>query len=460
MQPSRHRLHPASTAAAAAADKRQLAHERRVSLQQGSRLRHAAEDATAGEGGEMGITHPSLAPRHESPAAPGTRLPAAATGVIDLTADGGSASPSTSTSSDCMILGATAAPQDLASRSAAHTLDWAQPGPSCLSEVPVEPSRGTCHARATETGMAEEVPQSSDAAVQLPRGEDQLADIGLGTASARAAAEPWQSPNLAAQVHGSDDRLAHLREGSARLGGSSLGASRELSAQPALLSAGAQAASTHRRRSRWDVMPDSMSTDIPEAQPPLPSNTPHDLPVHSRGFTAAQSVLSLPELIQAESQSLHRQQPIDELGEVSADSRPEPNHAATQEELQDACRNPDRGQQREKRSLSGRKHSRRSNYRSSRHSSRHSRHRSRSRNSHRSERHAKQSRHRHSDYADRHCVAGSDSRHTRHVSGTHHMSGAQIGSQRNTRPDSHDSMQAAMPTIHGERWEMWKATDV
>lgn len=466
MHPSRHRLHPASTAAAAAADKRQLSHERRLSLQQGSTLRQTVEHATEAEGRERVLTHQNMAPHPELPAASGTTLHAAAPGVIDLTADGGSASPSTSTNSDCMILGATVAPQDLASASAAHTLDWAQAGPSCVRKVTMEPSRGSHSARAAETGMAA-ARQSSDAAVQLPQGEDQLADIALGSASAREAAEPWQSQNLAVQVPGTDDRLAHLRGVSARPGRSSLGASREPSAKLTALSAGAGvlaagAASTPRdRRSRWDVTPDSMSADVTSAQQPPPSNTPRDLPVHTCGSTAAQFVLSLHVPAQAEGQLLHGEQPMDEAQEGSADSRLEQRQAATQQETQDACRSTD--QQRKKRSPTDRKHSRRSKYRSSSHSSRHSRDRSRTGNSHHSERRLTHCQHsRHSDHADRFCIARWRSRHTRHVSEAHDVSGAQICSQRQMTVDSNDNTQAAMPTatIQNDRWQMWQAPDM
>ena len=470
LQPSRHKPHSVSTAAAA--DKRQLAQERRLDAQHSRRLRPVADNATAAEVGGRILAPQRVALHQKSQVASETRLHAAAGGVIDLTTDDCSASPSTSTSSDCMILGGSVVPQDpVASASARCTHDWAQAGPSCITEEPVEPPRVAHSIGSAEAGAAE-LWQSSNAVTQLPRGCDWLGDLSSGSASARAVAEPWQSSNLVSQVLGEDDRPAEVRGSSARPGGSSLGPPWEPSAQLTMLSTGAQAASSHGRRSRWDVMPASMSTDIRLAQQPPPSEAPSDLPARSHDSNAAHparaetAAMSVTVQNQAEGQSLHSQQPTDHALEVTIDSRLEQSEAATQQKPQVACRSPHQAQK-PKPSCTGRKHSRHSRHRSSSCSS-HSRSRRHSRSSQRIQRSYKHCRHWHSGSpdvrlpVDRRYISGSSSGHARHFSDKPDLLYARIDSQRQTTPDNDERLHAAM---HGEasqddRWQMWQPQDV
>ena len=474
MQPSRHRPHPVSTAAAAAADKRQLAQERRLNVQHSSRLRQAPDNAAAAEAGDRLPTHQSVALRLESLAASRTRGHAAASGVIDLTADGCFDSPSTSIGSECMILGASAAPRDpMASASTRHTQDWAQAGPSCITEEPVVSSRRAHLIRspeAAEVGVAEPW-QSSNAVMQLPQGDDRVGDLSSGSAS-RAAAEPWQSSGFVPQVPGEDGRPADVRGVSAGPGGSTLAPPRNPSAQLTLPLAGAQAACLCRKRSRWDIMPESMSADSTPAQQPPPVEAPHDLAVQNRDSNAAQrargesAAMSAPVLYQAERQPLHSQQPTNPPQQVSVDSGLEQSEAATQQDSQRVCRSPHHAQQ-SKRSCTGRKHSRHGRSRSSRRS-RHSKRRMGSRSSHDNGRSYKHYRRWRSGSPDARFVvdgrdmSGSSSGHARHVLDTPDMLYAQIDSQHQSSPNADERVHAAMrrEASQGDRWQMWQPQDV
>ena len=465
LQASRHRPHPVSAAAAAAADKRQLAQEARLNVQQSSRLRQVADSSAAAEAGERLLTHQSVARHWEPLAACGVRRHAAASGVIDLTADGCADSPSTSASSDCMILGASTAAQNLtASASPSSMQGWAQAGPSCVTEEPVELSRGAHAIRSAEAEVAE-LWQSSNAATQLPQCCDRLVDLSSGSASATAAAEPWQNTDLASKAPRESGRSFDVRGVSARQGGPTLAPPRDPSAQ---LTAGAPAACSRGKRSRWDIMPEGMSADITPAQQPPATEAPLDLPAHIHDTNAAvraraeTTAMSVSELYQAKRQPLHCRQPTDYPEEVSAGSRLERSEATTQEDVQRACRSPHRAQQL-KQSRAGRKHIRHSRHRSSSRSS----HRKRSiccRSSHHSQRNHKHSRRRCSGspdavvVADGHYISGSNSGHTRHVLDTPDMLYAQLHPQRQITSGDDERLHAATcrEASQGDRWPMWQ----
>ena len=470
-QSSRHRQHPVSAAAVAVADKRQLAQERRLNVQYSSRLKQLADNATAAAGGERLLTQQRVALHPESLAACVTRQHSAEQGIIDLTADGCVESPSTSASSDCMILGASAAPQNpMASSRATDAPDWAQAGPSFAIEEPVEPSRGAQSTRSAEAGVAEPW-QSSDAAMQLPQG-DWLADLSSGSASARAAAEPWQSSGLASQVAEEDSRPADVRGVSARPRGATLAPLREPSAHLTLPSASAQAACPRRKRSRWDVMPESMSADSTSARHPPPSEAPHDLPLLRSESYAAQCAgaettsVTVPVLSQAKRQPLHDQQPTAHPQEVYIDSRLEQSEAATQHDVHRAYRSPDRAQQ-PKQSCTGRKNSRHSRHRESSRGQR-SQRRNRSSSSHHtqtSHNYCRQWRIGSPDarfMVDGHCISRSSSAQAEHVRDPPDMMYAQIDAQRQVAPDTDKRLHAAMhrEASQGDRWQMWQPQDV
>ena len=321
-RPSRQRPYPVSTAAAATADKRQVTQKRRLDGQQSSRRRPGAETPSAAEAGDRRISLQSKAQQRESQAASVSMLHATATGVIDLTIGAQSASPSTSAGSDCMIMGASVCFHNpAASASVEGTLDWAQARPICNTMLPVSHPRETQSVSSAGTGAAEPW-QSSAAALQLPGDDNRFADTSLSSAAAS---------------------LEVSRQGRTLT---------EPPAQPDVPSADAQAACTYRKRSRWDVMPESMSAD---------GTVGHHTAACSLSAAQFETVVtSGPEPSHAERplQPLHSQQATDQPCDVFADSRQEQTEAETHQDSHDACRRTPRAQQHKKGSRTVSKHSR------------------------------------------------------------------------------------------------------
>lgn len=405
-QPPRHTQHSGSTAADAIADVRRVAQQPRHGVH--SSRRQVADGASAAESqaGDGLLNSQRTAPRCKAV----SRLQDPATGVIDLTIDGHSASPSLSTSSDCIVLGATRCTQDPPSV-----------GYSLNSEL-TDPSYG-----------ADEPPRYSVSSTAVSSAEVGAAD-GANATEQLAGGDPEVSP-------------------AARLGGSGQGAPTAPAARLLALPTDAQAACTHQRRRRRDVMPEDLSPGTATALNPSSSEALGNIPANSFGFGEAQSIRSkMSELsgIKALPPEADRQQQHMGCSQlVTADSRQDVGEAASQQQRQDGCTSTVRRRQSKKRPRTR---------------SPHSRHRS---CSSRSREHHKRSRRQHHGRSDaglavdRQCVDGSSTRyyqtHDQHMPCTSDSGHSQCHPRVSSQHNSYSGPTAIgrMHASQDDRWQMW-----
>ena len=358
------------------------------------------------------------APQSES----SSRPQAAVTGVIDLTINEQAASPCLSASSDCIVVGASRFTQ--APRSAGHIPNSELTEPSYAMDEPPRHSVSSHAVSSAAAGVVQPMHPSS-AAVQLPMGDSRFTGASL----------------------------------SARPEGSGQGPPTAPAAQLLATPADAQAASTKKRRRRWDVMPEQHSPDTLTARNPVGSEAIVNMPVQSSGFRAAShpvraeaaemsGLRPLPAEVDRQQQDTGRPQ------DASANGRPEANEAATQLQQQYGYRSRHQARQSKKRLRAGNHHSR------------HRRHRRHSR------RHQKHSRGRHYRCpdaglaGDRQCVASSSSTHfkshegqmllTPEAGGGHLESGDEMCLQQQSGLESTKGPHADQD----DRWQMWHPQDV
>lgn len=432
---SRHTQFPGRAAADAVADRRQAAKQRRLDAQSSNRHRRGDDSAPAAEmplGDRLFISERTT-PQSESQGASVARLQAQAAGVIDLTLDRQSASPSLSAGSDCMVMGTSMCTQDRPVSASTLSVDIMElPGPSFDTAMFVDAPRLQAQSVSSES-----------------------------SAQAGAGAEPLQSSNAALQLPGGTNRHSAASSASApvRPGGSDRGPPTDSPAQQLAAPKHAQAECVHRKRSRWDVMPEGFSPDSTSAPNPSASEAPANIHMQSPGFGAAQSAKAAVSELSGRlpAQAGKQQQSTGSLEDVSANSRPGVSGGAAQQEWQDGNRSIQSTRQLKKGSHAGSQHSqhRDCGYR------------------HHSHRQHKSSRRRHSGRSQTRLAA--DDRQCRARSGTSYLQTcdqpvpyaseadeqhpgfhAQLHSQHQRSPEATERMHASQ----GDRWQMWCPQDV
>lgn len=265
-----------------------------------------------------------------------------------------------------------------------------------------------------------------------------------------AAAEPLDGSSATVQLAGGDSEVS----AAARLGGSGQGVRTAPAAARLLaLPTEAQAACTHQRRRRWDVMPENLSPGTASAQHPSGSEA-LGIPAHSSGLGVAQPVRAeITELLGSRAlpaEADRQQQHIVCSQLLSADSRQDVSEAASQQQRQDGCTNTLQVQQSKKRSRTG---------------SQHSQHTSCSSRSRRNHKHGRGRHHSRPDAGlavDKQCVDGSRIRyyqtHDEHV---HCIPEDNEPSRRQSQVCSqYHSAAGRVHASQDDRWQMWHPQDV